>query len=99
MDKAQKFVTLSRILQKSQKVNLYNTNDNRESSTLAHSFLDIEESFNVIFEQYLPNLMTDKISEEEINEILLDIGEEFKHIIYHIKDPKFYDYLFQEDFK
>lgn len=37
--------------------------------------------------------MSKKMSGDEIDELLLDVGEEFRHIIYHIKDPKFYDYL------
>ena len=35
-------------------------------------------------------------SEAAIQNALLDIGEELRHILYHIKDPKFFDYLFED---
>lgn len=34
--------------------------------------------------------------EAVIQNALLDIGEELRHILYHIKDPKFFDYLFED---
>ena len=37
--------------------------------------------------------MNDRASPEEILDALLEIGEEFRHILYHINDPKFYKYL------
>ena len=35
-------------------------------------------------------------SEAAIQNALLDIGEELRRILYHIKDPKFFDYLFED---
>lgn len=37
--------------------------------------------------------MNDKASPAELFDALLDIGEELRHILYHIHDPKFYRYL------
>ncbi len=64
-----------------------------EASALAHSFLDIEESCNVFIKELLPKLRLPNISEEEVDQILFSIGEEFRHILYHINDPNFYEYL------
>ena len=41
--------------------------------------------------------MKDTASPEELFDVLIDIGEEFRHILYHIHDPKFYKYLEDRD--
>jgi hypothetical protein len=88
---------LAKILAKSLKVNKYDDKEYKESWTLAHSFNDIEESIKKILNELLPKLRSIEIQETQINDLLLDIGEEFRHIIYHIKDPKFFKYLFDSD--
>ena len=65
----------------------------KEAGTLAHAFGDLEESFRAFLDGQLPRLMNDKASPAELFDALLDIGEEFRHILYHIHDPKFYRYL------
>ncbi len=64
-----------------------------EAWTLAHAFWDLEDSFRKFLDKQLPRLVQDQINPGEINDLLHDIGEEFRHILYHIKDPKFYSYL------
>ncbi len=70
--------------------------DEPEAWRLAHSLCDVEESLNEILNKFLPVLRKSDDA-EAINEALLDIGEEFRHILYHIKDPKFYRYLLEEE--
>lgn len=41
----------------------------------------------------LPKLFSERLNEEQIDDLLHKIGEEIRHILYHIKDPKFYEYL------
>lgn len=65
-----------------------------EAWTLAHAFSDLEESFLVFLEVFLPKLMNSSLGSDEIEDVLLDIGNEFEHILYHLRDPKFYSYLF-----
>jgi hypothetical protein len=67
----------------------------KEAGTLAHAFGDLEESFRAFLDEELPRLMNDQASPGELFDTLLDIGEEFRHILYHIYDPKFYGYLGQ----
>jgi hypothetical protein len=64
-----------------------------QASTLAHAFLDLEESFRRFVEEYLPALLQRDLTESEVCAMLEDIGEEFRHILYHIRDPRFYRYL------
>jgi len=92
-EKENKINYLAKILLKSSKVNSYNDEENKEAWTLSHSINDIEESIKILLNEFFPKLRNETIQENEINDLLLDIGEEFRHIIYHIKDPKFFRYL------
>jgi hypothetical protein len=74
-------------------VTQFDTGEEREAWTLAHAFGDLEESFRRFLEEQLPRLTSGQITGLEIHNLLLEIGEEFRHILYHIKDPKFYRYL------
>lgn len=67
-----------------------------EAWTLAHAFGDLEESFRKFLEDQLPRLTQDQLEASEIHDLLLEIGEEFRHVLYHIKDPNFYRYLRHE---
>lgn len=59
---------------------------------ISHGLIDMEESFHRIIE--ISNQMQGRdFSEGELEGALHDIGEELRHIIYHINDMKFYDYL------
>lgn len=94
MDYSNKLETLVNNLKKSRMVNSYDEEQGREEAgTLAHSLLDMEESFQVFLDKLLPKLISDKMSEEEIDDVLFDIREEMSHIFYHIKDPKFFSYI------
>jgi hypothetical protein len=78
-------------------VTKYDQGEEKEAGVLAHSFGDLEESFRTFLNEQLPRLINDQATPAELCEILLDIGEEFRHILYHIHDPKFYQYLRHED--
>jgi hypothetical protein len=68
-----------------------------EAGTLAHTFADLEDSFRKFLEKELPRLVGSDATHSDITGILLDIGEEFRHILYHLKEPRFYRYLFEEN--
>ena len=53
----------------------------------------MEESFNVIYKELLPILYQNDLSEEQIEEVLSDIGDEIRHIIYHIMDNRYFSYI------
>lgn len=50
-----------------------------------HSLADIKESTDKIYNEYIPKLLENR-STEELEEVIWDIREEFRHIDYHIKD-------------
>ena len=74
-------------------VTKYDHAEEKEAGVLAHSFSDLEESFRTFLTKQLPQLMNHELSPSELFDVLIDIGEEFRHILYHIRDPKFYGYL------
>ena len=68
-----------------------------EGGVLAHLFSDLEQSFRTFLRELLPKLAAGNLSEEEIHGLLIQIGEEFRHVQYHLKDSRFYGYLQEED--
>lgn len=93
MKYSEKMMIVVNNLRKSRKVNSLDQGEEFESATLAHAFLDIEKTCVTLLNLLFPKLLLNNLSGEEVEEILIDIGEEFRHILYHIKDPKFYEYL------
>ena len=84
---------LARLMSQCDKVTRYDTPNEEEAWTLAHSLLDLEGSFQKFTRELLPKLEHGKSDPDDIYDILLSIGEEFRHILYHIGDPKFFEYL------
>jgi len=91
-----KLKALSDRLSQSEKVTNYDKPDEPESWTIAIALKDIEESFIRVFDDHLPSLLNDDLPKSMVNDRLHAIGEEFRHIIYHIKDCKYYEYLWPE---
>jgi hypothetical protein len=75
------------------KVRQYDKGEYREGEVLAHTLAELEESFSRFLEIHLPRLLEEDRTDEQLWEILHDIGEEFRHILYHIKDPMYFRYL------
>ena len=75
------------------KVRQYDKREYREGAILANTFAELEESFAKLLEVHLPRLLEEDRSNEQLWETLHEIGEEFRHILYHIKDPMYFRYL------
>ena len=84
---------LAGILNACPQVTRHDTADEKEAWTLAHAFLDLEQSFEAFTHELLPKLEGNSLSPAEISDVLHVIGEEFRHILYHIGDPNTFDYL------
>ena len=83
---------LAENLSKSKKVTSDDNGTEQEAWTLAHGFSDLEDSFRTFSGELLPKLLNENLSEEEIDEVLWEIGEEFRHILYHIHDNQYFSY-------
>ena len=88
--------SLANLLAKCPEVQALDCGEEKEAWTLAHSFSDIEESLLALLERQLPRLVDQQLEPSEVYDLLLEIGEELRHILYHIKNPKFYKYLQHE---
>lgn len=85
---------LAEKLSKSPEVARFNQGDHREEWALAGSFADLEESFRIFIDDQLPKLTNGTLSDEELSGLLIQIGVNFQHVLYHIlTQPKFYNYL------
>lgn len=86
-------VTLARRLAQCPEVCRHSSAEHDEPSTLAHAFADLEESFEAFRRALLPKLVAGSADAQADYQVLLDIGEEFRHVLYHIGDTRFYRYL------
>ena len=74
-------------------VRRFDQEGNLEAETLAQALSELEEPFVRILEKHLPRLLEDQASDEEMVSALYDLGEEFRHVLYHIKDPMYFRHL------
>jgi hypothetical protein len=74
-------------------VTKFDRGEEREAWTLVHAFADLEQSCRTFTEVQLPRLASRRLDASELPDLLLEIGEELRHMLYHIRDPQFYRYL------
>lgn len=60
---------------------------------LATGLADIQQSCEKLFSDVLPRLLATEPNSEEAEDLLIDIGEEFRHILYHIMNNEFFAYV------
>lgn len=95
LESAAEIKTFAEKLKQYECVYKFDSVDEPEAWRLAHSLSDLEKTFKEILENYLPALY-EADGEEAVHDALLDIGEELRHILYHIKDTRFFSYLSDE---
>jgi len=75
-------------------VTRYGDIEHNEAWALASSFADLEDSFRALLDEQIPKLLATDTGPSELYDTLLDVGEEFRHILYHVlQQQKFYRYL------
>jgi len=80
---------LYKTLKDNKKVAQFDSEGEPGSWRLAHSLSEIERSCSTFYNKLLPKLKkTNK--QEDIEKILHEIGEEFRHLLYHIEDSKLF---------
>jgi hypothetical protein len=97
LDNPVKIDALARALARYKCVSRYDHDNEIEGGTLAAGFSDLEKSFQKFLCELLPKLCEENLPEHEACDVLLSIGEEFRHIYYHLRDSKFYRYLWEDD--
>ena len=68
------------------KIKIVGKYDSLKIDTIVHALTDIEESFKKNYKAIIPNILNQDIEIEEIQDLLWDVREEFRHIEYHIRD-------------
>src|SRR5437868_6931610 len=84
---------LARRLADCPEITRYDSGDHNEAWSLADGFSDLEEAFRGFLDEHLPRLADPELKGQELIDCLQDIGEEFRTILWHIRDLKFYAYL------
>lgn len=68
-----------------------------EAWQVASALADVQQSTARLFGELVPGLLSAEPEGQEAAEILNEIGEEYRHILYHIRDTKLYGYLFANE--
>lgn len=63
---------------------------------VAHGLADIEQSCRAIVDDHLPALLAASGDPVACQEVLLQLGEDLRHILYHTRDIRFFRYLREE---
>ncbi len=84
---------LAEKLSQVEEVTRHDEGQHKEAWVITHAFADLESSFRAFLEDQLPKLMESDLEPSAVAGLLIDIGEELRHILYHLRDPKFYRYL------
>jgi hypothetical protein len=84
---------LAKLLEQCPQVSRLDTGAEKEAWTLAHALLDLEESCRMLVDRHMPKLRQADLTADERYNVLLEVGEELRHVLYHIKDPRFFKYL------
>jgi hypothetical protein len=64
-----------------------------DSWAIAVGLKDIHRSSEQIFRNLVPSLLATSPTNPEAEQILHAIGEEYRHILYHITTTRFFNYL------
>lgn len=64
--------------------------DEPQSWTIAFTLSELEESFRRFLQELLPRLQQDSLTPKELHAVLIEIGDEFRHILYHLNDSESY---------
>jgi hypothetical protein len=73
------------------------TSIEEEAWQIATALSDVEESAQELFGTLVPRLLNAAPDGEETNDIVNEIGEAYRHILYHILDTKMFGYVVPRD--
>lgn len=89
---------LAALLAKAPQVTRHDSHSHEEAEALADSFAEMEKLMREFLRSELPRLTETSLPPNEVFDVLLDIGEVFRRILYHmIEQQKFYRYLVPEE--
>jgi hypothetical protein len=99
MNKHQKLLTVSRVIElegqlsEIPEIAQFDIPGEPQGHTLAHALSHWEDSFAAFLDNLLPKLADKTTSLEDLIDTIHDVGDELRHILYHIQDAKYFGYL------
>lgn len=93
LDDVSKVKQLAERLSSIQQVGGLSGDPREEAWALAITLADLERSFHLVVKDLLPTLLDQSLDDEGVYNALHDVGEELRHIDYHINNSKYYSYL------
>ncbi len=90
-DETNKMKTLVEVLSQSPRVARFDSADFVEADAIANAIVDMERTFKVLMADVFPKLLASRGSAEAIDEVLWEIRDNLRHIVYHIKDCKTFE--------
>jgi hypothetical protein len=91
MSDIQKTKLLNEVLSRSVRVTRFNSGDFVEADAIANAIVDMEKTFKVLTENLFPKLLETQRESADTDEILWEIRDNLRHIVYHIKDCRTFD--------
>ena len=79
---------ISENLARSKKVVAYTTDFHDEPDSIANAILDLEATFGVLTKEVFPKLLEPTADVTSLEEVLWEIRDNLRHIVYHIRDCK-----------
>jgi len=89
-------IELARRLSDVRSITEFDGGEHKEAWALAHALHEFESTSQAM-QELVAKLRSPGISDDEIKDILLDIGEELREILWHVNHLGFYDYLVERD--
>ena len=63
---------------------------------VATGLADIQESTERLYGELLPKLLSPELPPDDADDVLHAVGEEYRHILYHIQDTRLFGYVMEE---
>lgn len=69
------------------------TSERAAAWEIATGLADIRQSADKLFNEIVPRLLSTAPDSEEAEDLLSEVGEEYRHILYHIVTNEFFSYV------
>lgn len=100
--KYKKLLTIDRLMQLEQRLSKipeiaqFDKPAEPQGHTLTHALAGWEDSFSRFLTELLPKLLNEKATNHELIDTVHDIGDELRHVLYHVHDVKYFRYLLEK---
>ena len=86
-DELEKMSCLFSKLSRQKDLAQFDTDEEAEAERLSHALCDLEQSFNRYVKELFPKLLA--ANDDDVLVALQDIGDELRHVAYHLRDSRF----------